>query len=250
MTEDTKVNPLTILPVKSVDTLSVDLTKETDIATELLAQAGRAEITDAELFASGGDLIKIAATHGNRVEDARKKLKAPFLAVGKFIDAQYNSVKSDYAKVRTTIEPKMLAWKRTEDERLRKIALAEAKAIEDAALEAAQASTEEEQDEVMDVAAEAAEKTVETAGVGRTYGNFGSTTSGRKVYSTEVANTLLFLGALIDHVRDGNVRKIRIDDIVELRKGGLNKLAQDMLDKGVKRMPGAQFLVEEKLRVG
>ena len=242
-------NQLAKLPIAKVDTLAIDLIAETEIATELLAQAARAEITDVKTYGTGGDLIKIAETNVKRLEVDRKKLTTPFFEIKKFIDAQYKIAKDELGKVRTTIGPKMLAWKKEEDERLRVIAAAEAKRIEDEALAAAEASSEEEQDEVMDTAAEAADKMVDNAGVGQTYGNYGSSTGTQNKYSTEVINKTIFLREIIAHIDSGNPREIDLDDIVDLRVGGLNRLAKRMRGLGVKKMQGANFNVEDSLRV-
>jgi hypothetical protein len=232
------------------DLISVDLAKETAVAEELLAQANRAEITDADSYASGGDLIHISATNEKRVEANRKSLADPFFKVKKFIDGQFKKVKDEYGEVRKAVEPKMLQWKREEDKRLRDLARIEAKRIEDEALAKAELEKEEDhQDEVMEEAAKATEKMVEKAAVGQTYGNYGSSTGTAVKYSTEITNWMDFLVGLVKHVAAGNKRNINLDDLITFNKGAMNKLAKDMRAAGVKKMPGAKFLEEESLRV-
>ena len=230
--------------------VDVDLVQYGLTAANLLEQAKRAEITDAESYATGGDLIAIARTQSNKVEDLRKKLGSPFHATWKFINETFGVTKNQFAAVPAEIEPKMLAWKRKEDARLAEEARIEAKRIEEEALaKAALETTNEAQDEVMDSAAQAAVDVVDKSGQGLARGNYGSSTGTRKVYSTNVINQLDFLRALIKHIDDGNARNIEIGGIVEFRKSGLNKLAQDMIDQKVKKMPGAEFTASDKIRV-
>ena len=246
---NTQIIPL--LPsAESVEGMSIDLTKYSEAAKDMVEQAGRAEIVDAESYATGGDLIKIAAAQVKKLDAERTQLSGPFHSMWKFINAQYGTTKTEFGDVRKTIEPKMLAWKKAEDEKLRVIAAAEAKRLEDEALaRAALEKTEEAQDEVMEVAAAASDQYVAKAGVEKQYGNFGSTTSTAKKYTTEIDNFVDFLRALVKHVDDGNKRGIDLQALIALNKGGLNKLAKDMRAAGVKKMPGAKFLEEDSLRV-
>ena len=243
-------NEIATINLEGIKSVSVDLTPHGEKAANMLAQAQRAEITDEETYAKGGDLIHIAATNVKKIEKMRKALADPLFAMKKFVDGQFKTVKDEFGKVRSEIEPKMLKWKRAEDEKLRVLARAEAKRIEDEALANAALEVEEEhQDEVMEAAAEATEKMVEKAQVQQTYGDYGSSTGTAKKYSTVVNHHLDFVRALVKHIDDGNARNIDLQDIVDLRKAGLNKLAKDMRAQKVKSMPGAEFLEEETLRV-
>ena len=238
------------LPVKRIENISVDLTKFSEAAQDLVAQAERAVIETADHYASGGDLIKIANTQAKKVDELRTELSGPFHKMWKFINEQFNTTKKGFDGVRTALEPKMLAWKREEDKRLAAEAAAEAKRIEDEALaKAALEKTEEAQDEVMEAAAEATQDAVKDAGVKLTRGNYGSSTGSAKVYSTSVINQLDFLIAICQHITSGNKRNIQLGSIVEFRKGGLNQLAKEMRAQGVKRMPGAEFIESESLRI-
>ena len=236
--------------LEGIKSVSVDLTPHGETAANMLEQAKRAQITDEETYSKGGDLIHIAATNVKKIEKMRKTLADPLFAMKKFVDAQFKVVKDEFGKVRAEVEPKMLKWKREEDEKLRVIARAEAKRIEDEALAKAALETEEDnQDEVMEAAAEATEKMVEKAQVGQTYGDYGSSTGTAKKYSTDVYNLMDFLVALIKHIAAGNKRNINLDDLISFNKGAMNKLAKDMREAGVKKIPGANFLEEESLRV-
>jgi len=230
--------------------IQIDIVPFMDAAANLIEQADRAEITDVETYAKGGDLIKIARVQAQKAEDLRKKVGAPFLKLTKFINAGFKPVGVEFAKAQKTIADKMSAWQRKEDARLRKEAEKEREALEAEAIERALLEkTDEGQDEVLEVAAEAAEKVVGQAGVGLQRGDFGSSTGTRKVYSTNVLNQTDFLRAVIAHIDDGNRRGIEIGTLVELRKSGLNSLAKSMLQQGVKKMPGAEFIGTDKISV-
>lgn len=238
------------LPVKKVETISVDLTRFSAAATELVEQAKRAEIKTADDYAKGGDLIKIANVQAKKVDEQRSELSGPFHKMWKFINGQFNATKDEFGEVRKTIEPKMLAWKKAEDEKLRKEAEAEAKRLEEEALErAALEQSDEGQDEVLEAAAEASQTMVENSGVKLQRGDYGSSTGTAKKYSTNIISYLDFVRALVDHIDKGNARNIELGSIIELRKAGLNTLAKDMRKAGVKKMPGAEFTEEDSLRV-
>lgn len=244
------IEQLKNLPIQRIENISVDLTGFTKTAIGLVEQAERAVIETAENYASGGDLIKIASVQNKKVDALRAELGGPFHKMWKFINEQFGVTTKEFDAVRTTIEPKMLAWKREEDKRLAEEAAKEAKRIEDEALaKAALEKTEEAQDEVMEAAAEATEQAVENAGVKQTYGNYGSSTGTSKVYSTSVISQLDFVRALVKHIDDGNARNIELGNIIDFRKGGLNTLAKDMRKQGVTKMPGATFNEAESLRV-
>jgi len=238
------------LPVKKVENIQIDLTAYGEKSQELIEQAERAVIETADHYAAGGDLIKIASTLSKKVDEQRKALSGPFHLMWKFLNAQFNTTKDEFGKVRSTIEPKMLKWKKAEDEKLRVEAEAAAKKLEEEALErAALEQTDEGQDEVLEAAAEASEAMVEDSGLGIQRGNYGSSTSTSTKYSTRVSSQLDFLRALVKHIDDGNARDIDLGSIVELRKGGLNTLAKNMRKAGVKKMPGATFVAEDSLRI-
>lgn len=241
------------LPTKKrFDAVTVDLTKFGETALNLLEQAKRAEIKTAEDYAKGGDLIKIARGEENKVEDIRKELSGPFHATWKFINDAFGVTKTQFGAIKKEIEPKMLAWKREEDKRLAEEARAEAKRIEDEALERAalEANQSQSQNDVLETAAEAARTVVaEKSTVSLQRGNYGSSTGTKKVYTTNVVNLKDFLGALVKHIDDGNARNIELGALIDLRKAGLNALAKDMLEQGVKKMPGAEFVESDKIAV-
>lgn len=238
------------LPEKKVVVLHVDLTKYSEAAENLIAQAERAEITDAESYAKGGDLISIARVQAAKAEDHRTDLVGPYNKMVKFINAAFKVPKEKFTDVRSIVETKMMTWKAAEDRMLRVAAEKERVKLEEEALaRAALEKTEEAQDEVLEAAADAGEEIVEKAGVGLQRGDYGSSTGTRKTYETKITHPIDFLTALLQHEAAGNKRGIDLTSIVDFRKSGLNKLAEDSYKAGVRKMPGAEFIESEKIRV-
>jgi len=238
------------LPVTKIGEIAVSLVEFEEASANLLTQAERAEITDEDTYAKGGDLISVAKNHKAAVEQRRKDLTDPLNKLVKFINGRFNPVRDSFDKVRSTIEPKMLAWKRAEDEKRAAAAREEAARIEQEALDRAAAEKSgEDQDKVLEEAGVAAEKIVEKSGVGVRRGMFGSTGS-RKVYTTNVENTCEFLKSLIALHEHG---EFDINAVVELRKAGLNNLAKYMLTERKKgrteKIPGASFVETDALKV-
>jgi hypothetical protein len=233
---------------EKVGRLQVALAEFQETANNLIAQADRAVITDAQSYANGGDLIKIARTQGSKAEDLRKEITSPFYNLYTLINKAFKPVAGEFEKVRTTVERKMVTWKRAEDARLREEAAKEARRLEEEALaQAAAEVTEEDQNEILEEATKVTEKLIEKAKVGVTRGNYGSSTSGVKKYSTEVKNLRQFLAAL-PAVLD-NLDTLELGQVVDLKKSGLNVLAKLMLEKGIKEIHGAEFIESEALRI-
>ena len=90
---------------------------------------------------------------------------------------------------------------------------------------------------------------VEKSTVGLQRGNYGSSTGTRKVYTTVVDNQLVFLRALIEHIDAGNKRGVELGVLIDWKRAGLNSLARQMAEQGVKKMPGAEFTVTDKITV-
>ncbi len=230
--------------------VSLDLTKYMEEAENLVAQADRAEITDADSYAKGGDLISIGRTRSKKVEDERLKIVGPFGKLVKFINTAYKLPKERFTDSRTIIETKMMKWKSAEDKMLRVAAEKERQALEAEALErAALEKTTEAQDEVMDQAADAGKELVKESGVGLQRGVYGSSTGTRKTYFTEVFNIKEFIGGLLAHIENGNKREIDLSALIEFKTGAMNKMAESLYRAGVKSMPGAKIIRAEKIRV-
>ena len=236
--------------IVKLNQVTIDLEKYMEAAENLIAQADRAEITDTDSYAKGGDLISIGRTQSKKAEDERTKLVGPFNKLVKFINSAYRLPKERFTDSRTIIETKMLKWKRAEDERLKAEAREEQKAIEAEALErAALEKSAEAQDEVMDQAAEAGKELVADADVGLQRGNFGSSTGTKKTYLIDVLDIDKFVIALVRHIDHGNERDVRLHEIIGFNKLAMNKFAERMYKAGVRKMPGAAFIESENIRV-
>lgn len=239
------------VPSEQIARINVDLTTFAETATGLQAQADRAEISTSEDYAKGGDLIKIARTESAKVEDLRVQLSGPLNKLVKFVNAQFKVPKEAFTDVRSTIERKMLIWKAAEDRMLRVAAEKARKKLEDEALaQAALETKEEDQEAVLDAAADAGETIVkEQSTVGLQRGNYGSSTNTKKIYTTNVYDVEAFLGGLMAHMENGNARSIDLGGLIQFRTAGMNKLAESCFKAGVTKMPGADFTETEKIRV-
>lgn len=233
------------LPVDKIGLINVDISQLEKISSNLIAQAERAEITDEETYAKGGDLIKVAAVRLAEVEANRVELSQPLFDMKKFIDGQFKAAKDEFLRVRKIIEPKMLKWKREEDERIRKEAEEAARKLEEEALaRAEEATTEEDQDAVIEAAAAASEE-LKTAEVTTKRGTYSSTGTQKKQH-TEVVDFDKFIRELCALSKMG---KVELAGIIDLKKSGLNKLAKQMLAEGIDEVPGAKFIESDGLRV-
>ena len=240
------VKKIDSINTREIAKVNVNISTFQVAAEKLQEQADRAEISDADSYATGGDLIKVSNSHKKKAEDRRKEITKPLNDLVKFLNGEFKPVTAAFDKVRSTIEKKMIVWQRQEEKRLAAEAEAERKRIEEEALErAAQESTDEAQEEVLESAAEAGAKVVEESGVGLKRGMYGSTGT-RKSYETVVVDSKKFLSTIIDLSKDD---EYLIGELIEFRKGGLNKLAKRMVEKNCNELPGAKFKEVKNVRV-
>jgi len=167
------------LPTKKMaEKFTLDVTGFEEAATNLLAQAERAEIKTEEDYAKGGDLAVLANQQTKKIEDRRKEFVGPFNKLVTLINNSAKPAKNNLAKAVTTVKGKMLAWKKEEDRKRAEEARKEQERIEREALERAEAAkSEEDQDAVLEAAAEASEEVEERSKVKVARGSFGSTSS-------------------------------------------------------------------------
>ena len=240
------------IPEKTkVEGFQLDVTEQESAAKNLLAQAQRAEITDAESYAKGGDLVKIANTQKKALDSKRTKFTSPFRAFTTAVNNACKPATADFDEAVKVIKKKMLDWKRKEDERRAEEARKERERLEAEALErAAAAGSEDDQDEILDAAADAGEAVEGRASVSTQYGSFGSTST-RKTYATDITDMAAFLHGLTSSQGLDFLKKIDLPlgAIVDFRKAGLNKLAQLAREAGVTEASGAKFEENETLNV-
>ncbi len=235
---------------ESLKLITLDIDKYLEAAENLVEQAKRAEITDEESYAKGGDLISIGRSQSKKAEDERLKIVGPFNKLIKYINSAYKLPKEKFTDSRSVIEAKMMTWKRVEDERQRAEADKVRKKLEaDALAAAAKAEDAEAKEEIVEQAKAAIEVMAEGVGVGLARGTYGSSTGTRKTYSTEVVNIKEFIGGLIAHIDNGNKREIDLSALIEFRTSGMNKLAETLYKAGVRAMPGAKIVETEGIRV-
>lgn len=139
------------------------------VGTELLAQARRAEIIDADSAARMTDLLGIVKAQLKKAEDARKALVKPLNDHVKWINNQFKDAGQALVEADKEGRDKLSVWQRAERRRLEDEALAKALELEKAG-----------DAEMAEVALEP-QKTV-------TRGNMGATASTRSYWSVQVVD--------------------------------------------------------------
>lgn len=187
---------------------------------DLLGQAERAQITNAEILAQAGDLYKIINNQIKKNEDARKALVKPLNDHVKFINAQFKESGSAFTQAKDILKTKMDIFvaeeERIQAEEARKAKeKAEAEALEAAAKHEAAGDTETAE-AVVEAAADLP-TTVPKTEIKR--GNFGSTSS-KTTWHGEVVDVNAFLQAIIDGV-------LPAEEFITVNQSRLDKLARD-----------------------
>lgn len=107
------------------------LTAKPDFDTRLEqieAAAGRVEVKDDETLGRAGDMVRIIRATDKLVGDTHTKVKAPYLAAGRVVDAEKNALVGRLAAARGKVEGQMNAYA---DEQRRLAREAQAKAEEE-----------------------------------------------------------------------------------------------------------------------
>lgn len=213
-------------------------------AHDLLEQANRAVVNTNDLYARGGDLVSAIRGQEQKSEELRKSVTGPIGKLVNLINAGFKPGKEIRGAARTIIETKMLVWTRGEEARLRKEAEEAARKLEEEALErAAIAGDEQSADEVLDAAADAAEVRREDTSLGIQRGEYGSSTSTKKVPVAEITDITLFLRS-VDRWRS----TVHPGSIIDFKKSGLNALAKAMIDNGLE-IPGVTASTKDALNI-
>jgi hypothetical protein len=215
--------------VEAARDLAVELEQFQVNALSAADQAGRLVIENNEQFATAGDLLKAITSQINSVEESRKKRTKQIDDWKKAFMGLFGSASTVLTNAKATVNLKLNDWGLAEQARLRAEQAAERKRQEDAALLLAQAQAsmgdEKGADQILEQAAEvihaapAAKVTVR--------GNWGSTTSSKRVYDGEVTNNTEFLKWLLANQPD------RLFSVIDYKKAGLNGLAKDFDGKEI-----------------
>jgi hypothetical protein len=128
-----------------------------DNANNLTAQAEKAVVSTAEEFATATDFVKICQSQINQAEDARTALTGPLNSHVSWINDQFRPITDAFKAAKDKVSVKAAAWKRGEDQRVRKEEEDARKAADEQAIKDAEAASEAGDDAraeaILDVAA-------------------------------------------------------------------------------------------------
>jgi len=187
--------------------------------TDLLGQAVRAEIPNAEILAQAGDLYKVINTQIKKSDEARTALTKPLKDHCKWIEKQFKETTDPLTKAKGILKDKMDNYV-AEETRIQEEANFKAKAkAEEEALAAAAKHEEAGDNKTAQAVVEAATglpDAVSKAPIAR--GNLGSSTSTRTDWKGKVVDIKVFLQAIID----GDLP----EEFITINQGELDKLAK------------------------
>jgi hypothetical protein len=208
-------------------------------AVELGTQVERANVIDADSAARMTDLIKIAKAQYARAEDARKKLTGPLNQHIKWINGQFKPATDALKVIERDGKAKLGAWQREEEARQRAEAEAARKKAEDEALAAAERAHADGDESAAEVALNRAANVPEAPKAAPTRGQYGGSSSLRRIWRAEITNLPEFLRA----VAAGRAPIER----VSINNAALHRLA--VQTRGPSPIPGVRFLEDVTVQV-
>ena len=110
---------------------------------QLVEAAGRAEIVDQASVEKGADLDKLLQTAAKKLEEERTSFTKPLNDVLRRINARFKPYSAHIDEARTTIQGKIMGWRREQKRLADEEAARQRKAAEEAALAEAQRLEEE-----------------------------------------------------------------------------------------------------------
>lgn len=244
-----------ILPKADIATVVAAVQAEiatiSENAENLLQQADRAVIDSEETLAAGGDLVKIARANSTKAEDLRKKIVNPANNFVRTVNAAFKQPKLLLDQAKSKLEKKMTAHMRAAEEEARRQAEEEKSIAEERALAAAEASAKAGDDVgaevILDTVAEAVEDIKPERQ--RVHGNFGSTTSTRRVIFGKVLDTSKFLAWVAAETERGRL-PVPLSALIEIKPGALNNIARQLDErKTPDAIPGFSVDVQNKANV-
>lgn len=208
---------------------------------QLNGQADRALIESKIDYASGGDLIKIIRGQTKTATEYRRSIVDPINKFIKFFNALFKDSEILRDQATSTIQRKVQAWsdaeraaQRAQEEETRRLA-------EEVALKRAEAAPQAvDQDAILEVAAEVIEEAVVKGPRNLARGDYGSTSSTRRIVAGEVSSVKM----LCMSVADGRAPEA----MVTFSKAQLNALAQKAHAEK-KIIPGLEIIVREPVIV-
>lgn len=210
-------------------------------AEQLNGQAERALIETKADYGAGGDLIKIIRGQTKTATEYRRSIVDPINKFTKFFNALFKDSEIVRDQATATIQRKVQAWSDAERAKQREEEEATRRLAEEVALKRAEAAPQAvDQDAILEVAAEVIEEAVVKGPRNLARGDYGSTSSTRRIVAGEVGSIKM----LCQSVADGRAPEA----MVTFSKSGLNSLAQKLHDEK-KTLPGLEIIVREPVIV-
>lgn len=234
-----EIQPVLKLPVTEI----VDeVVKYADFGNQAIVQANKAVIDSVEALGKGGDLLKAINGQIKALGETRMSNTDKLDKLKKYLMGLFGAGLNKLEEAKLTLNTKMNAFIKAENERKRKEAEDNRKKIEDEAIARAQVQASlgdgKGADQIMQEGAKAADKAaLDNRVVSR--GSFGSVTSTRKRWVATVENPSTFIEWLAAH------QPSRIADCIDFRKVGLNAVAKEF-GEAQKTVPGLKIEQDEK----
>jgi hypothetical protein len=209
--------------------VAADLQQLTVNANSAHEQATKIVVASNDQLALAGDLLKAINAQIKKVETSRKSRTDKINAFKASFMNLFSAPDTKLAEAKALVNDKMNAWGRAEKARLqeeenRRRKESEERALALAAAQQAMGDTKGA-DQIMTEAVKVIESAPDAKVVVR--GDWGSTTSSRKVYSGEVTDIRAFLTWLLAQ------EKGDISNVVDFKKSGLNAIAKSFEGKDV-----------------
>lgn len=193
--------------------------------SDVAAQCERAEITNADTYKSGTDLMQFISSQLKQIEEYRVSVKRPIDDYAKLIQSVFVPLKTKYEQSRTVIERKMIAWRSAEEKRVAEEAARIRKIQEDEAIRIA-AAAEARGD---NIGAQAVVEMASKAPAPKTFtpitGSAGKALGKRVYWIGEPHDPM----QILRHIVAGDLPI----SIIEFSRSGLNKVATDKQTEGV-----------------
>jgi hypothetical protein len=188
---------ISILPILALDP---QLQPFRDAAVNVAAQSERAVIDSEQAWQKGADFLTVCQEQWDQLEALRKAVKKPIDDYGKFIQALFVPLQTQFASAKTTVSGRMSLFQKAEQKKREDAARAVQKANEEAAAKLAQEAEERGDTAGADAILQVATMAPVTAAPLRLGGtnSFGKSTSTVKRWTGSVDNPMEVLRAILD----------------------------------------------------
>jgi len=228
-----------------------DLDKINANAAALMDQSRAAVVEDDDSLAKAGDLVKVARANKERADNLRKAIVKEPNAFVKKVNGLFKPTIVTIESAKAGLERKMGVFLREREAEERRKAEEKRKALEERALAAAEEAKSIGDDVgaeiILDTGVDATEEIREEKT--KVYGDYGATTSTRKVVTGQVADIAEFLEWVAASIKAGKL-PVPVNALIDVKQGALNRIAKELDDNGTQSsVPGFIVNVETKANV-